>query len=102
MRSGILWRRAACRLVQCGCGQEVGLYFEVSIKYITFAAVSVSRRPVLPVGESKGKRVKGPYSSRCCMLLRLGRNRGAALFNHRSRGIGKAPTPERVRRPAET
>ena len=28
-------------------------------------------QPVLPVRESKGKRVRIPYSSRCCMLLRL-------------------------------
>lgn len=82
MRSGFLWRRAACGLVQCGCEQEVGLYFEVSIKYITFAAVSVSRRPVLPVGESKGKRVKGPYSSRCCMLLRLRTDVGNGSLDH--------------------
>ncbi len=37
-------------------------------------------QPARPVRESKGKRVRIPYSSRCCKLLRLGRMSEAALL----------------------
>ena len=49
---------------------------------LIFVAVSVSLRPASPVWESKGKRVRIPYSSRCCMLLRLRADVGNGSLDH--------------------
>ena len=66
---------------------------------LIFVAVSGFPKVGIAVWESKGKRVRIPYSSRCCMLLRLRADVWKRSLDTDPAGSGRCPPPERVRRP---
>ena len=74
--------------------------FDVMIKCITFADASVPRSRLGRSGDQKGNGCEARTVPAAVCSSASRRICRTALFNHWSRGIGKAPPPERVRRPA--